>query len=107
MCRKCLICNVRPVQRGQEAGYCSECQKRIDADSAKTNNKLDAYRYLTYRGAVIALVPSGKGVYRGVSVNKSPETLPKNKTEDLNVFLPHFDRTQVKNLKRLFARLPV
>ena len=106
--RKCIICDARPVEKGIKAGYCKQCSDQLEAQKRARSGKDEVHKYLTYRGVVIAPKPSNKeaGVqmYKAERVFKNPETLPKGKTINLNVYCEGYDRGQVKKFKALFAR---
>lgn len=106
--RKCIICEARPVARGVKAGYCKQCSDQLEAQKRARSGKSEVYKYLTYRGVVIALKPSnregGMQMYKAERVFKSPDTLPKGKTIDLNHYCEGYDRGQIKKFKTLFAR---
>jgi hypothetical protein len=106
--RKCIICESRPVAKGQKAGYCKQCSDQLEAAKRASPGQVEVYKYLTYRGVVIALKPSSKQggtqMYKAERVFKNPETLPKAKTVNLNVYCEGYDRGQIKKMKALFAR---
>lgn len=107
MRRKCIICNTRPVEEGQTAGYCKVCSDQIRSGQSARSAQDEVHQYLTYRGKVIALIPSemkaGVQMYKCVRVFKNPDTLPKTKTINLNVYQEGFDREQIKRMKKQFA----
>jgi len=106
--RKCIICESRPVAKGQKAGYCKQCSDQLEAAKRTRSGQVEVYKYLTYRGVVIALKPSNKEggmqMYNAERVFKNPDTLPKGKTVNLNTYCEGYDRKQIKKFKALFAR---
>ena len=107
--RKCIICGIRPVARGQKAGYCTVCADQIAAGQRARSTGEEVFKYLTYRGVVIALKPSkkeaGVQMYQAERVFKNPDTLPKGKTIDLNHYCEGYDRSQIKKMKKMFAQV--
>ncbi|MDD5547065.1 MAG: hypothetical protein PHO67_07945 [Candidatus Omnitrophica bacterium] len=106
--RKCIICESRPVAMGVKAGYCKQCSDQIEAQKRARSGKDEVYKYLTYRGVVIALKPvkkqGGSQMYNAERVFKNPDTLPKGITVNLNQYCEGYDRSQIKKMKALFAR---
>lgn len=96
----CSICGHRPVHEdGKRKGVCPQCTVRIDTDKAR--NKPDVpVKFITYRGNVVGLFPSGPGTYQPRMVNRAPESLPKDKTINLDKWCPGFDKDQIKKFKR-------
>ena len=106
--RKCVICGIRPVAKGEKAGYCKVCSDQIAAGKSARSAREEVYKYLTYQGKVIALKPSraeaGVQMYKAERVYKNPESLPKGKLIDLNHYCDGFDRSQIKRMKAMFAK---
>ena len=105
MRRKCIICQERPVQNGQAAGYCKQCADQIAARSVRAP-KVEVEKYLCYRGKVAAVIytHSEHGVrkYKVVQVFKSLDTL-KGKVINLDTYCEGYDRQQIKKFKRVLA----
>lgn len=98
---KCIICDTRPAVDG---GQCHNCKTRIDTDNRK--RKREVFRYLTYRGHVVALIENnGTGVYRPELCKRDPEKLPRKITLNLNNYLHGFTRDQVKEFKKCVLQL--
>jgi hypothetical protein len=106
MKRKCIICQERPVAKGQAAGFCTQCADQIAARSARPA-KDEVANYLVYRGKVAAVVfdRMEKGVkqYKVKQVLKSVESLPKGKVINLNTYCEGYTRDQIKKFKRVIA----
>ena len=106
MRRKCIICQERPVQKGEEAGYCKQCADQIAARSVRAP-KVEVEKYLCYRGKVAAVVytHSEHGVrkFKVLQVFKSVDTLPKGKVINLDTYCQGFTRDQIKKFKRVLA----
>jgi hypothetical protein len=99
--RKCIICGLRPVSKGQ---YCSTCTAKIEAER-RAHAEQKPKRYLTYRGHVVGLYPNGKGTLTARLLKRDPESLPKRLTLDLNTYLEGFSREQIKAFKRAVLSL--
>ncbi len=106
MKRKCIICQTRPVQKGQTAGYCKQCADQIAARSVRTP-KVEVEKYLHYRGKVAAVIythsEGGVRKFKVQQVFKSLDTLPKAKVINLDTYCEGYDRNQIKKFKRLLA----
>ncbi len=106
MKRKCIICGLRPVQEGQDAGYCKQCQDQIAAQSARPA-KDEVINYLVYRGKVAAVVfdhtEQGVKKYKVSQVFKSVESLPKGKIINLDTYCEGYTRDTIKKFKRVLA----
>lgn len=92
---KCIICSVRPAPKGK---YCSTCTAKIESER-RAHAEQKASRYLTYRGHVVGLYPSGGGNLKARLLKRDPKHLPKSRTLDLNTYLEGFDRDQIKRFK--------
>lgn len=99
---KCLICERRPARTPE--GYCANCAAQV-GERKKNGGEREPVKFLTYRGDVVGLYPNGNGKLRAKLLKRSPETLPKNKTLDLNIYLPGFDRSQIKRFKACVLQL--
>ena len=106
MKRKCIICQERPVQKGQAAGYCKQCADQIAARSVRAP-KVEVEKYLHYRGKVAAVIYThsehGVRIFKVVQVFKSLDTLPKAKVINLDMYCEGYDRQQIKKFKRILA----
>lgn len=106
MKRKCVICEMRPVQNGESAGYCKQCADQIAARSVRAP-KVEVEKYLHYRGKVVAVIytHSEHGVrkFKVQQVFKSVDTLPKAKVINLDTYCEGYTRDQVKKFKRVLA----
>jgi hypothetical protein len=106
MRRKCIICETRPVQTGQAAGYCKQCADQIAARSVRAP-KVEVEKYITYRGKIAAVIfdheEQGVKKYKVTQVYKSIDQLPKGKIINLDTYCEGFDRNQIKTFKRLMA----
>ncbi|MDD2730825.1 MAG: hypothetical protein PHW33_01730 [Candidatus Portnoybacteria bacterium] len=106
MKRKCIICEVRPVQKGHAAGYCKQCADQIAARSARAP-KTEVEKYLYYRGKVAAVIythsENGVRKFKVVQVFKSVDTLPKGKVINLDTYCEGYTRDQIKKFKRVLA----
>jgi len=93
---KCVICEKRPSLNGN--GYCQQCEGKVDKDR-RSRQPAKPFRYVTYRGYVVGLFPTGEGTYRPRLLSGNPERLPKSITINLNVFCEGFDKAMIKRLK--------
>ncbi len=103
--RKCLICNERPAKR--ETGMCSNCANRIDHERRISRNRSKAIQpdyFITYRGNTIKGSRSGDKI-TFVYYSGNIDRIPKSKLIDLNIFLPQYDREQVKRFKAAVLQL--
>lgn len=98
---KCIICDTRPARIH---GHCQACHNRI-RDLQTESKRAEPVRYLTYRGYVVGLYPSGKGSLRPRMETRSAGHLPKSKTLDLNVWCEGFTREKIKEFKACVLRL--
>jgi len=94
---KCIICEKRPAQT--EAGYCLNCGGHIEAETKR--KAIKPFRYVTYKGNVVAFFKNGGDSLIPRLVTRKPECLPKKITLDLNTYIHGFTREQVKKLKRV------
>ncbi|MDD5539456.1 MAG: hypothetical protein PHG61_02055 [Candidatus Marinimicrobia bacterium] len=103
--RKCLICNERPAKR--ETGICPNCSNHIDHEKRqglRRGQSIQPDYFITYHGNTI------KGTRKGDSVTfvyyaGNIDRIPKSKLIDLNIFLPQYDREQVKRFKAAVLQL--
>ena len=93
--QKCIICGIRPAPKG---GYCSTCTAKIDSER-RAHAEQRAEKYLTYRGHVVGLYPSGGGNLKARLLKRDPTHLPKSRTLNLDTYLEGFDRDQIKRFK--------
>ena len=103
MCKKCHICGVRPVN-GNPEGMCSQCHARVERER-KLRRPEKPFRYVTYRGHVVAMFRNQDGKLRPELSGINPNRLPKSITLNLNRYLDGFDRSQIKKLKRCVQEL--
>ena len=97
----CVICDKRPAG---DSGRCPICSQKLEAENHR-NGKRKVFRFLTYRGSVVALYPNGEGRFVPELVKRDPAKLPKNITLDLNTYLEGFDRAQIKRMKAAVLQL--
>jgi len=97
--RKCHICGVRPAST--EQGFCHNCQAQLEADRRRKRQSRKADYYVTYRGVTVALKKNGKDEYKAEFITNNPESLPKSKLINLDIYCPGYTREQIKKLKRL------
>ena len=93
---KCIICRQRPGLNGN--GICASCQQKLDKE-AKAHKPDKPFRYVTYRGHVVGMYPSGSGALKPRLLGRNPDRLPKGKTLNLNHYIEGFDRGTIKRLK--------
>ena len=104
---KCIICNERPARRA--TSMCPNCEnkieheKRLVAAATKQRNPTPDY-FITYRGNTIKGIQTG-AVVSFVYYSGNTDKLPNSKVIDLNVYLPQFDKEQVKKFKAAVAKL--
>lgn len=95
MTRHCIICEKRPARKD---GYCPNCASKIVSDS-KAHETVQPAKFLTYRGFVIGLYPTGTGTYKPQLLQRDAEKLPKSRTINLDTYCDGFDRDQIKRFK--------
>jgi hypothetical protein len=93
---KCIICEKRPSSNGN--GFCHNCQQKADSE-AKAQQPDKPFRYVTYRGHVVGMFPSGEGTFKPRLLGRNPDHLPRGKTLDLNHYIEGFSRETIKRLK--------
>lgn len=93
---KCIICHKRPALNGD--GHCNNCQQKIDSLS-KAQKANQPFRYVTYKGHVVGMFPSGEGKFTPRLLGRNPDNLPKSKTLNLNSYIEGFSRETIKRLK--------
>ncbi len=97
---KCIICTEKPAL--PDSGFCHNCQAKIKAMNNRLQSTVKPETYITYHGYTVAMVRvDGKLTPKLVKASK----LPKSRTINLDVFLPEFDKEQVKRLKKLVLRV--
>ena len=99
--RKCLICDARPALK---SGYCANCGAKIDSER-RARAEVQPAKFLTYRGHVVGLYPTGKGTLKARLETRNADTLPQSRVLDLNTYLDSFDRDQIKRFKRCVLSL--
>jgi hypothetical protein len=99
---KCVICDERPTRNGN--GLCSICNDKVNSES-KSRQPAKPFRYVTYRGHVVGMYPSGNGALQPRLLGISAKRLPKSITLDLNTYLEGFDRVTIKQLKATVLQL--
>lgn len=92
----CLICE---RHRADSNGICHNCNTKVDS-MRNGAHQPEPDKYLTYRGAVVACYIQANKTVKPVLLTRSPESLPKSRTIDLNIFQPDYTREQIKHLKR-------
>ena len=95
----CTICEHRPARI---KGICPHC---ADGISKMSRRVPQPQHFLTYRGHVVGLYPSGGSILKPRLLARNAEKLPKGKTIDLNHFCKGFSRTQVKKFKACILQL--
>lgn len=93
---KCIICNERPGLNGD--GLCNNCQQKVDS-LGKARQPDKPFRFVTYRGHVVGMFPSGKGTFAPRLLGRNPDHLPKGKTLNLDHYIEGFSRETIKRLK--------
>lgn len=99
---KCVICSQRPARTAE--GRCTICASKIATEESLRTTE-QPVKFLTYRGNVVGLFKNGGKALRARLLRRSAAGLPKNKTLDLNTYLPGFDRTQIKAFKACVLQL--
>lgn len=99
---KCIICDKRPSLNGN--GLCSPCEDKINRER-KSQQPAKPFRFVTYRGHVVGMYPSGNGAIQPRLLNHNPKRLPKSITLDLNHYIEGFDRHTIKRLKAIVLNL--
>jgi len=98
---KCLICETRPALK---SGYCANCTAKMEAEErARAHDQ--PVKFLTYRGHVVGLYPSGNGTLKARLETRSDTSLPKCRTLDLNTYLEGYDRDMIKRFKACVLKL--
>ncbi len=97
----CVICEQRPANGN---GFCHNCDTKLEA-KRKAKNGDKPKHFLTYRGHVVGLFHSTKGMLKAQLLKCNPDNLPKLKTLDLNRYCEGFTRTQIKDFKACVLRL--
>ena len=97
--RKCQICGLRPSVT--ERGFCHDCEKSILAEKRRKREVNTPYKYITYQGTTVALFKDGEGRLKAAFSTRNPDTIPKCRLLDLNVYCPGYSRQQIKKFKRL------
>ena len=92
---KCIICEQRPAF---EHGWCKACAAKIERERKASKPERPVY-YVTYRGGVVGMYRISEGKLRAKCETRSPESLPKRNTIDLNVYCAGYTREQIKKLK--------
>lgn len=93
---KCIICHQRPALNGN--GLCNNCQQQSDSFS-KAHTPSEPFRFVTFRGHVVGMYPSGEGKFKPRLLGRNPDRLPKSKTLNLNNYIEGFSRDTIKRLK--------
>jgi hypothetical protein len=93
---KCIVCHQRPGLNGN--GLCHNCQQKVDSEN-KARQPDKPFRYVTYRGHVIGMYPSGNGTFKPRLLGRNPDLLPQGTTLDLNHYIEGFSRETIKKLK--------
>ena len=99
--RKCHICGLRPAST--EQGFCHNCQAQLEADR-RHKRQPKPFRYVTYRGTVLAFYRNGGDTLIPKLSGRNPEKLPIRITINLDKYCPGLTREQVKKLKRQCLR---
>jgi hypothetical protein len=99
---KCIICDQRPSHKGN--GFCATCEDKINSER-KSRQPAKPSRYVTYRGHVVGMYPTGDGTLKPRLLGISAKRLPKAITLDLNHYLEGFNRATIKRLKATVLQL--
>jgi len=76
----------------------------MDAER-KARAEAEPAKFLTYRGHVVGLYPTGKGTLKARLLKRDADNLPKSRTLDLNTYLDGFDLEQIKRFKACVLNL--
>jgi hypothetical protein len=98
----CVVCDSRPAVPG--TGYCHNCAQKLEAEKRKAKAQ-QPVKFATYRGHVVGFYPNGEGTLTPRLLRRKAESLPKNKTLDLNTYIEGFTREQVKKIKSTILQL--
>jgi hypothetical protein len=109
--RVCICCG--RYLNGDAGWYCHNCLAKIEAEKRR-RIKPKPVKYLHYRGQWVGVFDDGvndegdpilKPRYLGYFPIGLKPKFPKNKTLNLDVYLPGFSREQIKRLKATVQRL--
>jgi hypothetical protein len=99
---KCLICELQP--RAADSLYCHNCGAQLKAGRTRKQVS-EPSTFLVYQDNVVGLIPNGRkdaegcDLFTPVLLKRKPDSLPKGKTVDLNVYCEGYTREQIKHLK--------
>ena len=95
----CVICDHRPAVAN---GLCHNCGQKVTALD-RGRQKPKPWRYVCYRGNVIAMYRNGDGTLRSELSERDPAKLQKAITLDLDGYVSGLERGAVK---RFGAQMP-
>ena len=98
---KCPICDIRPINGNGH--YCGVCFDKMQAEKGKLKSAPE--KFFTYKGYVVGLVKSPlDGRLKPVQLKRDPLKLPAAKTINLDIYVPGFNRDQIKEFKKCVLR---